>query len=729
MSSLSDDGWSLLLDLEVETPTQDDRGLFLGNGKIGMITSFDSFDMDNCMITTQLKYNNGQYKSVMLEPFYMTNVRFFDNDPTLSSLSLKKQSLNMYSAIFKNGGTVTKNNSIESINIECDTYTPYQLPFSIVQSYTIIPNQDMLEFDFFHEPYAKETVIDVEFNNNVIFSQNFSPDQGVYLLSAKGRARVSGEQIAAGSVYIFETSDSPGTSYKNLGYNVYRNDNNRCYNKFRFSNMVANKTIKIHIVSAILTNSDFESPLEEVKRIVLNILNKGVGAQAVNNVRSEHVNQWVKNWTTNVRISPKPALPPYTGGKIKSLQRGITYSLYNIFSSLRENINLEVNPLNLSVIDYDGSVLYNGDIWLIPILLLLKPDMARALLEYRYYMISVARQLAAGYGYKGTKFPYTNDTVGYKNALYYDLSGPLSLFNTALISINVWNYFRVSRDRDWLISKGYTILKENADFFASRIEKDNGGTYHLRNVISLNDHESLDNNMFTVNLVKLALRFALEASYELTYYAKEIWTDSYYGLSFLYIIEPGGVISGKLLYDKDDTPNQKYKIVEPLMNLVPYYSFLFWQPELGHGPPNILDNINYYLNKIELGSELHPYNLASLAVCYGIYAQYDKTYTANYESTIYQLLDTYSKGVWKHLGFKGMHNDLTMNAILMFMILQGGSNLNIEGGVARTRFYYEEMRIQGLSSANLPNTWSRIRVTRIQEKLITSTTTNILPYP
>lgn len=714
------DNWALTLDLANQSVPEDEKGIFMGNGKIGLVSSFKSFDVEQCMITTQLKYYNGSYKSNMVEGFYVTNLKFFDNAE--QSVQMLEQKLDMASAIFKAKGVVTK--SSESVNVVCDTFTPYQLPFCIVQSYTITPVSNMASFDLFHELYGKETIVDVEFNNNVIFNELFNNSQGLYVLSGKGRARTTSETIASASCYLFDSN----VTAQNLGFNAYRRDPNRCYNRFRLTNLVAGTEYKFHIVSAMLTNADFENPIEEVKRIVLNVANKGLGADAARQVRGDHCLAWSDLWKTDLVVNPKAGISAQEANKLVLLKRSLRYSLYNIFSSIRENINLEVNPMNLSVIDYDGSVLYDGDIWLIPVLIILKPDMARALLEYRYHMMTVAKQLAAGYGYKGAKFPYTNDTVGYKNSLYYDLSGPLSLFNTALISINVWNYFRITRDRDWLSSKGFPMLKENADFFASRVEQDPDGTFHLRNVVGLNSGESKDLNAFTVNLVKLALRFAMEATYELSYHTKEAWVESYYNIDVPYYLNQYNQKLGKIKFDADDVESTQYDVAEPLFNLIPYYSFLYWLPEAGHYATDIKANIDLYSSKLNSSQANHPFNRALFAINYGLYAQYDPAYVQQFETALYDLLGSCTKGVWHHLGFKEKRNDLIINSMLLFVLMQAMGKVEIQGGVAETRYYYDEMRIAVMTSANMPNTWKQMRINGTGDRLITFNTTNSLYY-
>lgn len=725
--STYDNQWTLSYTLSNPVP-EDEKGLFIGNGKIGLVTSFKSFDVESTMITTQLKYYNGAYKANIIEPFYVTNVNFFDNNTDNTTVTIESQSLHMGIGMFTSKGNVIDNISSKQLDIECDTYTPRQLPFSIMQTYRVTPTENMTQCDFFHDVYAKESIVDVEYNNNVIFNDNIAATKGVYILSGKGRSRITGESIACATCYMFELDES---NYQNLGFNIYRKNVNQCYNRFRLLNLQQGVTFKIHIVSAILTSFDFENPIEEVKRIVLNVINKGTTVQqSASRLRTEHTIMWDELWKTDISVVPKTGITVQETTDFNKLKRNLRYSLYNIFSSVRENVNLEVNPMNLSIIDHDGTILYDGDMWFIPMLVMIKPDIARAILEYRYNLITVARQLAAGYGYKGAKFPYVNDTVGYKNTLYYDVVSPMSIFNTALVSINVWNYFRVTRDRDWLMSKGYPILKDNADFFASRITKDDDGTYHLRNVVGLNNIESIDQNTFTNNMVKLALRCAIEATYELSYFVKEAWLDCYYNLPLLYFPDDNipSLRSSVLMFDADDTKQKTYDILEPLFVLLPYYSYIYFLPEASNHITAIKKNLDLYITKLNENNADHPYNIALLAVCYGIYAQHDTEYVTQFRYYLYRFVDLYTQGIWKHIGFKDKKNDIIMNTLLLFIILQGCVQLNIQGGVAETRFYYDEMRITGLSTANMPNTWKNVKIVGSGANLSNFTTTNAMYY-
>ena len=73
---------------------------------------------------------------------------------------------------------------------------------------------------------------------------------------------------------------------------------------------------------------------------------------------------------------------------------------------------MDTNPQAIPILDLDGSMLYEGDLWLVPLLLLLKPDIARTIIEYRYAALSTAKQLAASYGFEGARIPYIDDIIG-----------------------------------------------------------------------------------------------------------------------------------------------------------------------------------------------------------------------------------------------------------------------------------------------------------------------------
>jgi trehalose/maltose hydrolase-like predicted phosphorylase len=89
------------------------------------------------------------------------------------------------------------------------------------------------------------------------------------------------------------------------------------------------------------------------------------------------------------------------------------------------------------------------------------------------------------------------------------LSGPFEHHITADVGIAAWNYYCITKDKQWLKEKGFPILSATADFWTSRVERNGPGKYEIRNVVAADEWaENVDNNAFTNAAAKANLRFA-----------------------------------------------------------------------------------------------------------------------------------------------------------------------------------------------------------------------------
>ena len=81
------------------------------------------------------------------------------------------------------------------------------------------------------------------------------------------------------------------------------------------------------------------------------------------------------------------------------------------------------------------------------------------------------------------------------------------------MAIAAWKYYQVSGDKAWLREKGWPILKETADFWASRVERAGPGQYNINNVVAADEWaENVDNNAFTNAAAKANLKIATDAA-------------------------------------------------------------------------------------------------------------------------------------------------------------------------------------------------------------------------
>lgn len=692
-------------------------GAFLGNGKVGLFTNFDKIDCQKMIISTDIKYKDGVYKTNIIETFYTSRIMFLDDYNINENISetMIQQNLNISFSTFNSQFEIKNTQSQEQVNVTTDIYCPYQMPYVNILSIDIVPIQstsiyeETMNIPIFHEVYTKENLIDVTYNNNYIYIEGYG---SIYILCGSGKDIESKQEVAFASGYVFDYQQ-----VNNLGFNIYKQGKNSAINRFLLANVTLNATVKLHVISAHMTSHDFENPLEEVKRIIISSIPK------LNLIRSKHLLEWSKKWSTNILINPKPNISSDLQNDIIAINQIIRVALYNIYTCTRDNINSEINPFNLHVVDNEGMLLYEGDLWFLPLLSIIKPDTARSLLEERYNTLAMARQIANGYGYSGAKYPYNTDIVGYRNLIYYDTKSVVSVFNNALISLNVWNYYRVSKNKDWLMSKGFAIMKDIANFFVSLISVENG-VYKLSNIYSLSRIEEQSDNSFTNNMVKLAFKYTIEASYELNFTPHEKWNKCFNGLNLM-IINPNDFNDLIGVNDESNTTDEMMvNILDILFILMPFYSELYFDPNyVNRNSSSLKRNLDFYLNKINTKFNNHPYNEALLAIVYGMYAQTEEKYVHTFDMFLHNFIEnniTKNTGngtinAWLNMKAYGSNtsNSLISNSILVLIILFGICQIKIEGGITASKFYYNELKINLMTAANMPCHWKSININNI----------------
>mgnify|MGYP000374177723 CR=1 FL=1 len=510
-------------------------GVLLANGKLGVVTSSRPNMFDASYVTTSFDFDHvGQYTKNTLDGFNYLNFDLFNLDlhHTANSLTSSTstviyenvtQKLDMYQATFTNDFDCRVEGG-DSIHVTTKTAVLRQYPYCVIQKISFVNSDSTssIEVPFYHKLLSDEKYIhNVRYNNNVI---NKTATSNYHFFSGLGDFVTEHNErfkICVNNCYLVDAVD-PSSSVAYKGYNMDKNNNNLAYNQLTIT-IPAGQTVHLSILSSMMTEQDFKNPELETTRILVNLLNK-----TSNEILVEHNLEWSKMWDSRIVIEERTDLDASYAEeleKINTIKRITYYSLYNIYSVTRDDVNVEVNPLNLSTLDADGSIFWNSELWVMPVLIFLKPKIARTLLNFRYQQLERAKKLAIAHGFKGAKFPYENDLSNY-NDVYWSSISPLHIFNTALISVNTWNYFRVTRDIDWLRTMGYKILKNNADFFQSKSEYDSlKGKYVIKNVIAYNNIHG-DNNILTNYLCKLALQYAMEASYELNYIPDSRWGDA-----------------------------------------------------------------------------------------------------------------------------------------------------------------------------------------------------------
>ncbi|MBU7578466.1 MAG: glycoside hydrolase family 65 protein, partial [Flavihumibacter sp.] len=273
-------------------------------------------------------------------------------------------------------------------------------------------------------------------------------------------------------------------------------DNNRHLMKFS-KELTANKAYRFAIAGSSITSAHHDDPLNEAERLTVYAKLEGR-----DRLLKFHEAAWKELWKSDIIIEGDP-----------QAQQDIHSMLYHLYSFTREGTAYSPSPMGLSGLGYNGHVFWDTELWMYPGLLVLQPGIAKSLVEYRYQRLPAARRNAFSKGFKGAMFPWESADSGVEETPVWALSGPFEHHITACVAMAAWNYYCVTQDKTWLRERGYPILSETADFWASRVERNGPGRYDIKNVVAADEWaENVDNNAFTNAAAKANLRFATEAA-------------------------------------------------------------------------------------------------------------------------------------------------------------------------------------------------------------------------
>lgn len=179
---------------------------------------------------------------------------------------------------------------------------------------------------------------------------------------------------------------------------------------------------------------------------------------------------------------------------------------------------------------YRGHVFWD-ELFVLPVLNLRFPSVTRSLLEYRRRRLPEARRLAAQNGCPGALFPWQSGSDGREESQRLHLNprsgrwipDPSRRAHHAGIAVayNVWQYYELTRDREFLTRTGAELLVEIARFWAAAAIYDpRDDRFHLRGVIGPDEFhsgypdapgEGIDDNAYTNVMATWVIRRAHDA--------------------------------------------------------------------------------------------------------------------------------------------------------------------------------------------------------------------------
>ncbi len=469
-------------------------GITVANGMIGIVSSPEPFKVKDVVLAGAYdQYGRGMVSN-FLRSFNLLNMRFSVDGQDLSAkdVSDMKQSLDMHHASF-----TTSFNYLDKATISYTYYALRELPFTVLMDISVTAKKD-IEITPASVMEAPDALRDVQ----NYYTEIDRPHVLISLLTSSAKSPTGKLLMCASNTFLFS---EPHGEEPRVIHEMW--DNNMHLMKF-YKKIRAGETYHFSIAGSSITSAHNDDPLNEAQR--LSIFAK---MQGRDRLIQFHNQAWDELWKSDIVID----------GDGQS-QQDVHSMLYHLYSFSREGTALSLSPMGLSGLGYNGHVFWDADLWMFPALLVLHPEIARSMVEYRYERLEAAKRNAFSHGYKGAMFPWESAASGGEETPVWALSGPFEHHITACVGLAAWQYYCVTQDKDWLKEKGWPIISATADFWASRVERNGAGQYDIKNVVAADEWaENVDNNAFTNGAAKMLLQHASEAAKILGFTANPDW--------------------------------------------------------------------------------------------------------------------------------------------------------------------------------------------------------------
>jgi trehalose/maltose hydrolase-like predicted phosphorylase len=220
-----------------------------------------------------------------------------------------------------------------------------------------------------------------------------------------------------------------------------------------------------------------------------------------NTLRAAHESVWQKRWEqADITIEGDP-----------EAQQLVHKLLFDLMQSAYPGGQYSIAPETLAGQFYKGHIFWDAEVWMFPALVALYPELARPMLDYRFAHLKEAQALAKQQGCSGADFPWESAATGKETA-----PGGFSQGRhvTAGVGIAVWLYWQATADKEWINTRGWTLLSQIADYFATKAKKDPAtGKYGIKDITGPDEFDiGINNNTYTNAMAQKVLLSAIEAS-------------------------------------------------------------------------------------------------------------------------------------------------------------------------------------------------------------------------
>ncbi len=469
-------------------------GVTVANGMVGLVSSPEPLKVKDVILNGVYDYYQRGRVSNILKVFNHVNMDFAVDGHYINREMIQNyaQTLDM-----KKASLVTTFDVGDQVSVSSEMMSLRHLPYNSLHVITVKAKKDV-------EIMPIAIIEAPNHINNVkqLYQIIDRPHAKIPLMSSVGDSPSGAYVVSATSSFIFDEDmhDHPHLIHEDWDYN-------RQFLKFK-KKLKAGETYRFSVVSSVCSSVTYQDPHNESERLNIYAILEGT-----DRLIKRHQDAWEDLWQSDIVIEGRD-----------DLTRDIRFALYHLYSFARKGTAFSLSPMGLSGLGYNGHVFWDTELWMYPPLLMMQPDIAKSLLEYRYERLEAAKQNAFAHGYDGAMYPWESAGDGSEDTPVWALTGPFEHHITGCVAWAFWKYYEVTQDQEWLETRAWPVLRETADYWTSRVERNGPGKYDIVNVVAADEWaENVDNNAFTNAVAILNLQNATKAAMVLDKKADPDW--------------------------------------------------------------------------------------------------------------------------------------------------------------------------------------------------------------
>jgi protein-glucosylgalactosylhydroxylysine glucosidase len=275
---------------------------------------------------------------------------------------------------------------------------------------------------------------------------------------------------------------------------------------------------RLSLLTALVPVLSHARPDEEAGRLA------ALGAKrGLDGLRDENQLLWQSAWRGRIEID----------GADARWQAIVDASLFYLLSSTHPSSLASTSLFGLAYWPnyhyYHGHVMWDIETFSVPPLLLLAPDAAHALLDYRYRHLTSAHHNAAMHGWRGAMYPWESCPEHGEEATPGARPYTEDHISTD-VALAFANYVHATGDRDYARRIAWPVLRSVAEWVVSRVTRSARG-YEIRGTVGPREHYlAVDNNAYTNMAAAQTMREAAECARLIGEDAPTAWLEIADGL-------------------------------------------------------------------------------------------------------------------------------------------------------------------------------------------------------